>query len=245
TLGLVRSLLDVGAWGGAVLLAGLLLLTSVRRLATVRPRAQRPLKSLAVRAARVRPLAQIRLARGSADPGFAPPFRLVPRPRSERGPEPRHAIALAFAPARPGAVAVAAQAAPIEEPVVAPAPPPRSVLPPPSIALLGPLEIAPSKRRRRGLRSQTQEFLACLALHPQGATSEEIIAALWPETDEEKARQQLWRAISDARYQLDREAVAVDLDRFEQLLAQADQEPAGERRQLLERALTLVRGQPL
>jgi DNA-binding SARP family transcriptional activator len=128
----------------------------------------------------------------------------------------------------------------------------------PSIAVLGPLEIAASKRRRRGLRSQTQQLLAYLALHREGATLDELIAALLPDVDEDKARQRLWELVSDARahigesilrenerYVLDREAVAVDLDQFEELLTRAHAKRAAEREQLLEGALALVRGQPL
>jgi DNA-binding SARP family transcriptional activator len=124
--------------------------------------------------------------------------------------------------------------------------------------LLGPLEIAASKRRRRGLRSHTQQLLAYLALHPEGATLDELIAAFLPDLDEEKARQRLWEWVSDARahlgesilrenerYLLDRGAVAVDLDQFEDLLARARTGRGADRERLLEQALALVRGQPL
>jgi DNA-binding SARP family transcriptional activator len=135
---------------------------------------------------------------------------------------------------------------------------PRRDLRPPSIALLGPLEIAASKRRRRGLRSQTQQLLAYLALHRGGSTTDELVVALWPDVDDARARKELWRSVSDARahlgesilganerYLLDREAVAVDLDQFEELLIRARAEHDADREQLLERALALVRGQPL
>jgi DNA-binding SARP family transcriptional activator len=124
--------------------------------------------------------------------------------------------------------------------------------------LLGPIEIAALKRRRRGLRSHTQQLLAYLALHPEGATLDELIAAFLPDVDEDKARQRLWEWVSDARahlgesilrenerYLLDREAVAVDLDQFEDLLARARMGRGADRARLLEQALTLVRGQPL
>jgi len=124
--------------------------------------------------------------------------------------------------------------------------------------LLGPLEIAAAKRRRRGLRSHTQQLLAYLALHPKGATLDELIAAFLPDVDEDKARQRLWEWVSDARahlgesilrenerYFLDREAVAVDLDQFEDLLARARTGRGADRERLLEQALALVRGQPL
>src|SRR5207244_2559613 len=106
--------------------------------------------------------------------------------------------------------------------------------PPPVIALLGPLTIAATKPCRRGLRSQTQELLAYLALRREGATTDELVAVIWPEIDEDNARMRLWRAVSEARsqlgkvivrrgeqYVLDRNAVAVDLDEFDALLARA------------------------
>ena len=78
-----------------------------------------------------------------------------------------------------------------------------------------------------------------------------------PRIDDENARMRLWRSASEARgqlgeviirsgerYQLDRQTVAIDLDRFEALLAAADGE-AADRQALLEQALALVRGQPL
>jgi DNA-binding SARP family transcriptional activator len=124
--------------------------------------------------------------------------------------------------------------------------------------VLGPLKIAAVKRRRRGLRSQTQELLAYLALHADGATTDELVEALWPGIEDDKARMRLWRSVSEARshlgevivreghrYLLDREAVAVDLDLFDVLLAKADTERDVDHEELLERALALLRGQPL
>ena len=134
----------------------------------------------------------------------------------------------------------------------------RRELAPPSIALLGQLKIAAAKRRRRGLRSQTQELLAYLALHPEGATTELLVAALCPDEDRDKARERVWRALSEARshlgevllregdrYLLDRQIVAVDLDLFDALLAQANSEGNVDHEELLEQALALIRGQPL
>jgi DNA-binding SARP family transcriptional activator len=128
-----------------------------------------------------------------------------------------------------------------------------------SIALLGPLKIAPPKRRGRGLRSGTQEFLVYLALRREGATTDELAAALWPDVDEdETARRRVWRSASEARsqlgdavihigdrYVLDRSTVDVDLDRFNSLLAEAALAGNADREQLLERARALVRGEPL
>jgi DNA-binding SARP family transcriptional activator len=128
-----------------------------------------------------------------------------------------------------------------------------------SISLLGPLKITSSKRRRRGLRSRTQEFLVYLALHREGATTDELAAAIWPDIDDaETARRSVWRSASEARtqlgeaivhagdrYVLDPLKVDVDLDRFNALLAEAAARRDGEREQLLERARALVRGEPL
>src|SRR5207248_653285 len=50
---------------------------------------------------------------------------------------------------------------------------------------------------------------------------------------------------ADVRYLLDRDGVAVDLDLFERLLAEADAAPSVDRQALLGQALALVRGQPL
>jgi DNA-binding SARP family transcriptional activator len=117
--------------------------------------------------------------------------------------------------------------------------------------------IAPQAPRSRPRRLQVQQLLVYLALHRQGATTDELTASLWPDLDHEKARKRLWGSISDARaqvgevilrdddrYRLDRAAVAIDLDEFESLVAEADSEN-GARRRLLERALLLVRGDPL
>jgi DNA-binding SARP family transcriptional activator len=137
-------------------------------------------------------------------------------------------------------------------------PPPAKAEPArPSISLLGPVTIAPLTPRSRSRRSHAEPLLIYLALHREGATADELTANLWPAVDNDKARKRLWGSISDARahlgdviqraddrYRLDRDAVAIDIDAFESLLAKADREP-GTRRQLLQRALRLVRGEPL
>jgi two-component SAPR family response regulator len=101
-------------------------------------------------------------------------------------------------------------------------------------------------------------LLAYLALHKEGATTDELIALLWPDVDTDNARARVHRSVSEARsqlgnaivragerYVLDRNAVAVDLDEFESLLAQANARRDVGRERLLERALAHVRGQPL
>ncbi len=149
--------------------------------------------------------------------------------------------ALAWPPER----AAAASAAPDGRPV--------------SISLLGPLLIV-AIRRKRGLRSLTQELLAYLVLHPEGASREQLLDLLWPNDSPRRARQQrLSQSVADARrhlgeafvaqgerYLLDRNRVWADVAEFERLRAEASSaaEPAREL-ELLERALALVRGEPL
>ena len=48
----------------------------------------------------------------------------------------------------------------------------------PSIALLGPLNVSPLEQQSRNLRSDTQQLLAYLALHPNGATRDELVAVV-------------------------------------------------------------------
>jgi DNA-binding SARP family transcriptional activator len=249
TLPLLRGTLELAAWGLSLLLAGLLLGRAVAALlARSRPR---PARIHPTATPRARPLGQVRLAAGVAQDGFPPPFPLILHRDRERNGQPEPVPA----PAPIGTAVVTQRREPAATTLAQT--PPRPCLLPPSIALLGPLEIAPAKPRRRRLRSQTQQLLAHLALHPDGVTGDELVAALWPGIDDENARMRLWRSASEARgqlgevisrsgerYQLDRQAVAVDLDRFEALLAAADVDTA-DRQAQLEQALALVRGQPL
>jgi DNA-binding SARP family transcriptional activator len=255
TLELVRGVLDLAAWGASLGLAALLLVHSLRALfAPLEP--PRPPRRLDPPERR-RPIAQTRLAAAARQGGFPPPFPLVPHPRTTIAEQPR-AQAATLAPARAGVVAVTAHGVEVRPRAPARGLPAAPTLPPPSLVALGPLAITPAKRNRRGLRSQTRELLAYLALHPEGVTAEEFVRVFWPDLDDHKARKQLWRTVADARaklgevilradvrYQLDRNAVAVDLDLFERLLAEADAAASADRQELLEQALALVRGEPL
>jgi len=251
TLPLVQGLLGLAAWSAAMLLAVLVFSHALRRLFV------RHISAYPLPVPRPRSLSsgQARLAAAARRAGFPPPFPLVLRGPSEVAGEP-HALALAVAPARDGVMAIAAHGLDLRRRAPARTSPPR--LPRPSIALLGPPAVTPSKPSRRGLRSQTQQLLAYLALRPEGATADELVGVFWPDLEDHKARKQLWRTVTDARtrlgeviaradarYQLDRDALAVDVDVFETLLAQADAAEEAERDQLLEQALSLVRGQPL
>ena len=250
TTGLLQQLAIVAAWLLAAILVLILLARSLRLL-LARSRRQPPLALLPeTLPARDRSLRKLRPAARSSERAFPPPFPLIPRALPAANGEVEHGRVRARD-------AIVAAALPARSPAVE-AREPRNGQRPPSIALLGPLEIAAAKRRRRGLRSHTQQLLAYLALHPKGATLDELIAAFLPDVDEDKARQRLWEWVSDARghlgesilrenerYLLDRDAVAVDLDQFEDLLARAGTGRGADRERLLEQALALVRGQPL
>ncbi len=121
-----------------------------------------------------------------------------------------------------------------------------------SIAVLGPLEINGAQPLRR---AATNEMIAFLALHPAGATRDELTEALWPGQDPKRTQPRLYQSVSDARrafgnalvrererYRLDRAAVSIDLDQLHQLLATTGD--PGERH-AQEEALSLWRGRPL
>lgn len=256
TTSFVQQLVLVAAWLLGALIVLLLLDRALRvLLAGSTRRSRKALSADAVRASRERSIGQARLAAVSVQPAFPPPFPLIPRARAEPGRDLGHSPV----PAPERTLASPGSGTGSEEPVAGSArAAPRFDLSPPSIALLGPLKIAAARRRRRGLRSQTQELLAYLALHADGATTDELVEALWADTDDDKARMRLWRSVSEARshlgkvivregdrYLLDRQIVAVDVDLFDALLAQADAELGVDHDERLERALTLLRGQPL
>jgi DNA-binding SARP family transcriptional activator len=124
--------------------------------------------------------------------------------------------------------------------------------------MLGPVEIATPTPGDRALRSLTQQLVVYLSLRRNGAITDELADALLPALAADRARGRIWRALSEARsqlgdvirrsgdhYVLDRAAVVSDIDEFEAFLAQANAERGAERARLLERALALVRGEPL
>ena len=249
TTAMLQQLAFIAAWllGAFVIL---LALASSLRLLLACSRRQPPRALLAGTMPVARHRSLRRLAAGSSERAFSPPFPLIPRARAASTGQ----VSPTPVPVREGVLTTA----PPAESATTGARHPRHDLRPPSIALLGPLEIGASKPSRRGFRSHTQQLLAYLALHPEGATGDELIDSLWPDVDDDKARKRLWDSVTDARtqlgesivrangrYLLDREAVAVDLDQFEALLTTANAERDADRQQLLEQALTLVRGPPL
>lgn len=123
--------------------------------------------------------------------------------------------------------------------------------PRPSISVLGPLRIDGMRPIKR---AATNEMLAFLALHPAGATRDELLEALWPGEDPQRTLPRLYQSVSDARrtlgdaitrerYRLDRTTIHIDIDQLDQLLAATGD--AQHELQALETALSLWRGQPL
>jgi DNA-binding SARP family transcriptional activator len=175
--------------------------------------------------------------RATAPPTARPKFAITPAPR----PYPSNPTA-STAPAATPSEAPAATAtltAAEQQPTL-------------SISLLGPLRIDGTSQPPK--RVPTRELIAYLALHPHGASRDELIEALWPAQDPKKTRRRLWDLATDARatlgdalihegerYRLDRAKVHIDLDQLDRLLTNtdADNEPD------LEAALALWRGEPL
>jgi DNA-binding SARP family transcriptional activator len=125
------------------------------------------------------------------------------------------------------------------------------------LRLLGPLELAGGADEKPRLKA-TAEVIAYLALHPQGATRDDVFAALWPRDPQRRREQRFWRGTTELRtllpealrrdgerYLLDRSKVEIDLDQLEQLnrSAAAEHDPARQQ-ELLEQALALFRGEP-
>jgi DNA-binding SARP family transcriptional activator len=53
-----------------------------------------------------------------------------------------------------------------------------------------------------GLRSSAYELLAWYALHPQGASAEAAIDALWPDSPPKRGRERFWNALGNLRSRL-------------------------------------------
>jgi DNA-binding SARP family transcriptional activator len=52
---------------------------------------------------------------------------------------------------------------------------------------------------KTGLRSRAKALLAWYLLRPEGATSDEAVEALWPDTSPDRVRRQFWYALGDLR----------------------------------------------
>jgi len=68
------------------------------------------------------------------------------------------------------------------------------------VQVLGPYRITVhGEDIRTGLRSRAKALLAWYLLRPEGATSEEAVEALWPDTSPERVQRQFWYALGDLR----------------------------------------------
>lgn len=128
------------------------------------------------------------------------------------------------------------------------------------IHILGPLTISGAQCERRGIRAAALELIAYLALHPNGSSRDEILEALWPNSDPKKTRHRLYQATRDARrllgehavgnehdhYSLNRRQVEIDVDELERRLREVSEERTEDRDTgRLEHALRLFNGEPL
>jgi DNA-binding SARP family transcriptional activator len=123
----------------------------------------------------------------------------------------------------------------------------RSALEAPVAArVLGPLTItAGGNTIGRGLRSVAKELFTFYLLHPEGASVEQAVDTLWPDTDPSQVHRQFWTAAGNLRtrlreatdieakvldqagevYRLDPEVVTSDLWDFQHALANAARAP--------------------
>jgi DNA-binding SARP family transcriptional activator len=92
---------------------------------------------------------------------------------------------------------------PAPEPLPWPEPPPVPEIgadPPVRVAALGPLRVTVVGRTiSRGLRSVAKELLVYYLLRPEGATIEQAVDHLWPDTDPKLVHRQFWTAASNLR----------------------------------------------
>ena len=71
------------------------------------------------------------------------------------------------------------------------------------VQVLGPYRISVhGEEVRTGLRSRAKALLAWYLLRPEGATSEEAVDALWPDTSPARVQRQFWYALGDLRARL-------------------------------------------
>jgi DNA-binding SARP family transcriptional activator len=126
----------------------------------------------------------------------------------------------------------------------------------PGVLLLGPLELAGCKKKQPR-RQATSQLIAYLATHRRLASRDELLEALWPGDDPRRSAARFYQAVSEARkllgdafrrdrdmYALDRDQLHVDLDELGRLRSDAESTAGDEQLALLERALTLFRGEP-
>lgn len=115
---------------------------------------------------------------------------------------------------------------------------------PVEVRLFGPGQVfVAGEELRTGLGRKTRELLAFFLLHPEGATREQAIEALWPEVDPDRGLDRFWARLGELRtclrselapsakfidraggdaYRVERELFDVDVWRFDELLASDD-----------------------
>ena len=232
---MVQQFVLVALWLSIALLLCMLFVRSITGLVarSIRPRLHPPSPGQG-RASSRRSPTRIHLTAVTSWPAFPPPFPLIVRGHSEVIPdhdEPHEQM---------------------------PATETKLSGPGVRVAILGPPEIYAEGRHARGLRSLTQQLIVYLSLHRRGVIADELAEVLLPGIALERARRRISRALSEARselgdvivrvgdaYALEPTAVAIDVDEFDFLLAQAKVAYGPTRDRLFERALALVRGEPL
>ena len=132
------------------------------------------------------------------------------------------------------------------------------------VQMLGPFRITVhGEPVTTGLRSRAKALFAWYLVRPEGATSDEAVDALWPDTDPEQVRKQFWRPFGDLRarfhgpddealdvltktgehYQPSPSEIACDLWEFQAALAEAARASADDQaRAALRRAVDTYRG---
>jgi DNA-binding SARP family transcriptional activator len=112
-----------------------------------------------------------------------------------------------------------------------------------TVRLLGAMQITThAGELRSGLRASARELLAYYLVHPDGASLEQAVDAMWPDTELGRERERFWTALGNLRstlrkatgaselkaierdgdrYRVDPTVFAVDLWRFQQALATA------------------------
>lgn len=129
------------------------------------------------------------------------------------------------------------------------------------VFLLGPIRIFRGGRRLEGgWRRKSLELLAYLAVHRDGVAKDQILEALWPETDPAASQRYFWQSASylrcrlrgeavdrqilwqtDDLYRLDRATVWIDANEFENALALCT--CASDRERLLRFACDIYKGE--
>jgi len=121
---------------------------------------------------------------------------------SRSDPADQHPVAVLAPVTELGAARAVPPARPIPAPAEPPpAPPPPAAAPKVRVRLLGAYRIQTTMGTEiaTGLRQKAREALAYCLLHPDGATSEQVIDQVFPEVDLARGPQRFWNAMSNVR----------------------------------------------